>query len=219
MPKRFILYIQAACPAANPPNLMTERLTLECSLLPLSPDELLISLGVRGAASAEMLASAADAIDRARRIAVPRAVGRLFTLDRQDGTLTLAGSTLTLPGRDIADHLRQCSRCLLMAVTLGHAVERELIRLAPNPARAVYFDTACSLLIEAAADAAEARWLSEIAHTSAVFRYSPGYGDLPMSVQPRFLALLDAGRALGLTLTDSGLMIPRKSITAVVGIA
>ena len=39
-----------------------------------------------------------------------------------------------------------------------------------------------------------------------------------MSVQPRFLVLLDAGRALGLTLTDSGLMIPRKSITAVVGI-
>ena len=49
-------------------------------------------------------------------------------------------------------------------------------------------------------------------------RYSPGYGDLPLSVQPALLDALDAGRRLGVTLTESLLMVPMKSVTAVVGI-
>jgi len=197
---------------------MTERLTLSPHCLPLDADELLRTLGCRCSPSADMLASANDAITHARAVSAPRAIGRLFALCRHDGNLALAGSTLTLPGQDIAEHLQTSTHCLLMAVTLGHAVERELIRLARTPAQALYFDAACSLLIEAAADAAEAHWLGEIPHTASVFRYSPGYGDLPLAVQPQLISLLTADRILGLTLTDSGLMIPRKSITALVGI-
>ena len=49
-------------------------------------------------------------------------------------------------------------------------------------------------------------------------RYSPGYGDLPLSVQPDFLAALDAQKTLGITLTETFLMIPSKSVTAIIGI-
>ena len=41
-------------------------------------------------------------------------------------------------------------------------------------------------------------------------RSSPGYGDLPLSVQPKLLAVLDAERRLGLTVTGSDLLIPAK---------
>jgi len=118
------------------------------------------------------------------------------------------------PGGDIAAHLRGCGSCIVFAVTLGLGTERYLAGLAADPAAALYADTACSLLIEEAADYAEGEMPR---HTT--WRYSPGYGDLPLTLQGKLLSLLDAPRRLGLTLTDSGLMLPRKSITAIVGCA
>ena len=53
---------------------------------------------------------------------------------------------------------------------------------------------------------------------SLVTRYSPGYGDLPLSIQRPLLDLLNAQRAIGLTLTPTNLMVPRKSVTAVMGV-
>ena len=49
------------------------------------------------------------------------------------------------------------------------------------------------------------------------YRFSPGYGDLPLSVQPTVLAALDAQRRLGITLSSSLLMTPTKSVTAIIG--
>lgn len=50
-------------------------------------------------------------------------------------------------------------------------------------------------------------------------RFSPGYGDLPLKHQPDVLRLLEAQKRLGINLTSSGLMIPRKSVTAIMGIS
>jgi hypothetical protein len=50
-------------------------------------------------------------------------------------------------------------------------------------------------------------------------RFSPGYGDLPLSLQPALTSLLDTSRQIGLTLTDSLILLPRKSVTAVLGLA
>lgn len=198
---------------------MNDLLTLSAADLPVNAAELLISLGCPVTAHTDALRDMAHtAIARARALSAPRAIGRLFPLAWMDGHPTLVGAALPLPGEDIAEHLAGCDRCLLLAVTLGHTTEREIHRLAPTPSEALYFDTACSLLVEAAADAAQETLLSAIPHGRVPFRYSPGYGDLPLSIQPQFLATLDAPRRLGLTLTASGLMLPRKSITGIVGI-
>ena len=50
-------------------------------------------------------------------------------------------------------------------------------------------------------------------------RYSPGYGDWPITVQPRIAALLDTPKRIGLYVTDTFLMLPRKSVTAVMGLS
>ena len=50
-------------------------------------------------------------------------------------------------------------------------------------------------------------------------RYSPGYGDLPIGIQRDFIRLLDTVRRIGLNVSDSGIMIPRKSVTAIIGIS
>ena len=50
-------------------------------------------------------------------------------------------------------------------------------------------------------------------------RFSPGYGDLPLSLQPGLCAVLDAERRVGIHVTSSFLMNPGKSVTAVIGLA
>ena len=50
------------------------------------------------------------------------------------------------------------------------------------------------------------------------FRYSPGYGDWPLEVQRRLFELLDAPRKVGVSLTDSLLMVPSKSVSAIIGV-
>ena len=49
-------------------------------------------------------------------------------------------------------------------------------------------------------------------------RFSPGYGDLPLTVQKDLCGVLDTRRTLGLTVNESMLLIPEKSVTAVMGI-
>ena len=49
-------------------------------------------------------------------------------------------------------------------------------------------------------------------------RFSPGYGDLPLSAQKNIFAVLDPERRIGLTLNSSLLMSPSKSVTAFVGL-
>ena len=51
-----------------------------------------------------------------------------------------------------------------------------------------------------------------------VRRYSPGYGDFPLEAQRELLGILDTPRAIGVSLTDTLLMAPSKSVSAVIGV-
>ena len=53
---------------------------------------------------------------------------------------------------------------------------------------------------------------------SLTMRYSPGYGDLDISANRDILNVLDAHRKIGVTVTNTGIMIPRKSVVALIGI-
>jgi len=48
-------------------------------------------------------------------------------------------------------------------------------------------------------------------------RYSPGYGDFPLTYQKEILELLNAQRRIGLTRTESNMLVPTKSVTAIIG--
>lgn len=132
------------------------------------------------------------------------------------------GAGLPLPGEDIVRFLEGATHCALMAVTLGAQREQELQRrTALSATDALLYDAACSALAEAAADALQervARSAGEHGLEILAGRFSPGYGDLPLDVQKPLLAALDAYRALGLAATESCLLVPRKSVTAVVGL-
>lgn len=169
----------------------------------------------------------ADACERQTRpgiawaaFPVDRAATR-WDADAASPQVVLAGCGLVLPGADIARHLRGARAAALIACTLGMGNERELRKhAAVSPTDGLLFGAASSALVEAAANAAEAAVVQAAAacglHTA--WRYSPGYGDLPLSVQKPFLAALDAMRRLGLSATETDLLVPTKSVTAIVGV-
>lgn len=141
-------------------------------------------------------------------------------LTAREPHVALVGTSLVLPGADIADHVRGARKVALMACTLGIASERALrIHAAVSPTDALLYDAAASALVEAAANEAEDAIASQATAEGlhAGSRFSPGYGDFPLSVQPAFLAAVDAARRIGLTATESFMLVPSKSVTAVVG--
>ena len=133
-----------------------------------------------------------------------------------------------LQGNDILRHLEGCGSCVLLACTLGAGVDAQLVGfLLPNlvgreaSVGAVVLDALASVAVEQTADAAEQTLRNEEREEGQFLtgRFSPGYGDYPIAVQNDLLRLLDAPRKIGLCATPAHLLTPRKSVTAVLGVA
>ena len=125
-----------------------------------------------------------------------------------------------LPSRKLLAHLEGCTAALLFGATLGVAVDRLIARgEAGRVAEAAMDQAAAAALIEAVCDDACDQLAARYPGQYLRPRFSPGYGDLPLTVQPELLARLDAPRKIGLTSTSSHLLAPVKSVTAIIGIA
>jgi hypothetical protein len=162
-----------------------------------------------------------EAIALCEKAAKPRSVKRVFPLERGGEGIALGGSLLVLTGASIEKFLRGLSSAALFAATLGQEMDLLLRRLSiTDVTAAALADAAATALIEATCDEVEAAIYRENAQEKSCVghRFSPGYGDLPLALQPPILAALNAERTIGLTCTPQFLMIPGKSVTAVVGL-
>ncbi len=136
-------------------------------------------------------------------------------------TLNISGNTVdfggfTVESKDLARLLSGCSECYMFGVTLGNRVDFLLKRLSALSLAEHYItDALASALAESAADKAEDIIKENRISTN---RFSAGYGDFPLEKQADILALLDAQKLLGITLSKTYLMTPQKSITAVFGV-
>lgn len=151
--------------------------------------------------------------------AQPRWTYKVFDLSFEtDGVRLSTG--LLLPGQALEQHLFGCSRVCVLCATLGSAVD-VLIRRAEctDMVRALALDCCASALAEQLCDQIECRLQAQFPGCFFPYRFSPGYGDLPLEVNTPLLALLDAPRAIGLCATDRHLLTPRKSVTALLGVA
>ncbi len=165
-------------------------------------------------------AALSRAEDTVRTVARPRYIYRIFALGRQPLSLLPTGPVLS--GEDIARHLSGCHSCAVLILTLGPGVERAIRAAgAADAAMGLMTDAAASALTEACADAAETILRREVAEQGLYLtgRFSPGYGDLPLSLQPELLRITGSARAIGLTVSPSHILLPRKSITALLGLA
>ena len=163
-------------------------------------------------------ALAEDCAAQILQTAIPRWTYRVFDLTFEEGGVRMGG--LLLPGEDLKAHLKGCERAALFCATLGAGADA-LIRRAESGdmARALALDCAAAAAVDEACDQIEQELQDMFPGCSFPFRYSPGYGDLPLSLQNELLDLLDAPRRVGLTASASHILLPRKSVTAILGVS
>lgn len=150
----------------------------------------------------------------------PRTLRRAFPITIKEEGVVIGENALFLPGQDLVRVMTGCSRAVLFCATLGSAVDN-LLRKEQlcDMARSVILDSCASTAIEVVCDQVETAVRTDYPDAYLSSRYSPGYGDVPISVQRDFLALLDAPRKIGLCATDSSILTPRKSVTAIIGLS
>ncbi len=106
-------------------------------------------------------------------------------------------------------------------MTIGAAMDK-LIRTKMLIAseEGLILDSCATAAVEAAADMAEAMIREECAERgeAITWRFSPGYGDLPIETQADFLTLLDTSRKIGLMVSGDMILTPFKSVTAITGV-
>ena len=152
-------------------------------------------------------------------VARPRWAARTFELTLEEVGVRLS-SGLLLPGEDLKRHLAGCRRAVLFCATLSAQADA-LIRRAESGdmLRALALDCSAAAAVEQMCDQIELELQGHFPGCSFPFRYSPGYGDLPLELQNPLLDLLDAPRRVGLCASASHILTPRKSVTAILGAA
>ncbi len=145
----------------------------------------------------------------------PRGVYSLQKIERFSGAEVVLENGMVLRGRAITEHCRGFSHVYLLAVTIGEKLEKELEKLPPD--EALILDAYGSEAAEAVAETLDLSIRREAIHFNLRrfnFRFSPGYSDFPLSTNldfERFLRISD----IGIEITESYMLLPRKSITAV----
>ena len=150
----------------------------------------------------------------------PKSVFAFFDIEVFDSGI-LFDKTFSIYGRDLADLCRGCKKAVLIAVTIGSGIDMLLRRSqAEDMSEAVILDACASAEIERVTDLAESEIIRLISPEEHItMRFSPGYGDVPLEDSQKIISALSADRRIGLKLTGTDMLVPMKSVTAVIGIS
>ncbi|MDD5952158.1 MAG: vitamin B12 dependent-methionine synthase activation domain-containing protein [Oscillospiraceae bacterium] len=186
----------------------------------LNRKEIYRYLGYKGKTPDETIAQAVEsAVSELTRVMKPKAVSRPIRITRPEEN-TVCLDNIVVHSKSLYQHLDTCAEGVLFAATLGAQVDLLIHRYnVLDMSKAVIFQACAAEAIEAFCDQ-EQDAIEQEAHSKGLYlrpRFSPGYGDFPLQYQRELLPLLDAQRRIGLTRTDSDMLVPEKSVTAVIG--
>jgi len=183
-------------------------------------DEALRYLGAGETADETLRQDMAAVANRLTTTIQPRWTYRVFSTEKREEGIFLKEADIVLPGKMAATMLATCQQAVLLVCTLGMEFEAMLrAEQARDMARAVMLDACGSAWVESGCDAAEAEIAARFPNLYLTDRFSPGYGDLPLSLQPSVCAVLEAQKRLGVHVSESFLMTPSKTVTAVIGLS
>lgn len=175
-------------------------------------------MGVRGVPDRQIQELLDRAEELVRSSISPRYVYREAALSFGENGVLAAGMNVPFTGNDIKNHLSGCSGAVILAATLTSEADLLIRRSGVSSmAESLAADCICSAAVEQVCDRAEEEIFSGISAPYRTGRFSPGYGDLPLSLQRDILLYLNAMRRIGLTVTEDSLLIPSKSVTAIIG--
>ncbi len=207
----------------------TGALRVEQGGAAIEPDrrEVARYLGYRGTEPDEKVRLAIErCVAELKEACRPKEVHAVFDLEGaseeagEPGFIHFAG--VRWHSRNLSKNLRGCGQIILFAATLGQGPDQLIRRAAVSRVSdMVIYQAAAAAMIEAYCDDLNADLKRRVAEEGLFLRprFSPGYGDLPLEAQRDLIRLLDTPRAIGVTLTESYLMAPSKSVTAVIGVS
>ena len=152
--------------------------------------------------------------------ASPRVTWREYSLSIQDHVIDM--TCFQTRSKSLERNLKDCEQILLFAATLGSQVDVLLHRYNMiQMSKAVVMQAASVAMLETFCDE-ENQKLKEAYQEKGWYlrpRFSPGYGDFSLECQRQIAPALELSKRIGVTLTDSLLMAPSKSVTAVIGLS
>lgn len=181
--------------------------------------EILRYLGHRGQEIPENVEELIKECERElEQMASPRAMWKEYPLSIHDHLLDMG--FLQTKSKSLERNLRDCERVILFAATLGSRVDVLLHRYNMiQMSKAVVMQAASVAMLETFCDEKNQELKSSYEAKGWYLRprFSPGYGDFPLECQREIAPALEMGKRIGVNLTDTLLMMPSKSVTAVIG--
>lgn len=161
-----------------------------------------------------------DACDEALLLLNVRGIYKIYNYDCKRHVVQSA-PPFEIVGKAIEKHLAGCEKAACIAVTVGENIENEVTRKfdAGQYVASVLLDAAATAAVEQAADELEKAIAREVAKDGFKmrWRFSPGYGDWQLDNQKKFFYVTGAPE-IGMQLTESLMLVPRKSVTAIIGL-
>lgn len=119
-------------------------------------------------------------------------------------------------------NLTGCEKTIVFCATSGANIDRLISKYSfISPLKGFIANAVANTLIECFCDDICISLSKKYEKTGLYLRprFSPGYGDTDLNLQKDFLTFLDATRKTGVSLTDGNMMVPSKSVTALMGIS
>ena len=163
-----------------------------------------------------------EEIQKAPELLKPMGIYRVLQVEtRNQEEINFIGSSFKIQSRQVSKMLMHADPVILFMVTIGPHIEEKVKELFDEDemARGVILDAIGSETTDAVADRMHHVIIKEMAQSEGYTttpRFSPGYGDWPVTVQKDFLKACGGDR-IGISVNDSFLMTPRNSVSAVLG--
>ena len=152
-------------------------------------------------------------IEEIQTMSTPKFVYKKFTLEHTP--LSIKELQIELPYQELLDLFDSCHSCLIIGCTLGQEVDRHLKYLSKiDMTKMTIFDAVASSYIEYACDNYE----ETLQLGERTFRFCPGYGEVPITLNKVFARALDMAKFIGLTVQESNILLPQKSMIGIIGI-
>lgn len=159
-----------------------------------------------------------DCISQMQEALRPNLVWDQFFLEVHDNKSIVGGEEIQ--SEKLAENLKGCSSVIMFAATIGSEVDK-LIRVTnfTDPAKACVLQATGAMFVEEFVNSFNDKIEKEslLSGKKTRMRYSPGYGDLSLETQKLFFSFLNCSK-IGLTLMDTLIMAPEKSVTAFIGL-
>lgn len=161
-----------------------------------------------------------DSFMELESVASARYIYRIFSLQQNEGLLIIENNRIE--SKSLLKNLSDCDQVVFFAATLGSGVDVLIRRYTiTEMSKAVVLQACAAALLEEYCDECQKIIADKVEKDGYYLRprFSPGYGDFPIEFQKDFVNILDTAKKIGLTVTDSFMLSPTKSVTALIGMS